>query len=208
MDKNSMLTVEKFYPSGLNTEKEAMLLIEIEGFAVSLSEQQKRVESALQKANATDIITVNGEKEKEDIWTARRASFAATAKLAPDVLSDDIIVPRSNLAKMINGAKEICNKHNLQVCIVGHVGDGNIHPQVALNLDNDEEYKNYLDAKAEMYNLAVSLGGTISAEHGVGIEKISYMENIVDSNSIEYMKRVKKLFDPKNILNPGKVIKL
>ena len=208
MDKNSMITVENFYPSGLKTDKEAMLLIEIEGFAVSLSEQQKRVENALKTAYASDVDIYNDEKEKEDIWTARRASFAATAKLAPDVLSDDIIVPRTNLSKMITGAKEICSKHNLQVCIVGHVGDGNIHPQIALNLDNDDEYRHYLDAKAEIYSLAVSLGGTISAEHGVGLEKIPYMENIIDKNSIEYMKRVKKLFDPNNILNPGKIFKL
>ena len=208
MDKNSINTVEMFYPAGLKTDKEAMLLIEVEGYAISLSEQQRRVEDALKRADASDIVSVSDEKSKEDIWTARRASFAAAAKLAPDVISDDIIVPRNNLSKMVTGVKKICDKYNLKVCIVGHVGDGNIHPQVALNMRNEEEYKNYLDAKGEIYSLAISLGGTISAEHGVGIEKMSYIENIIGSNTVDYMRRVKKLFDPNNILNPGKVFKL
>lgn len=205
MDKNSINTVESFYPAGLRTDKEAMLLIEIEGYESSIPTQLERVSRALNKAGASDIISVREEKAKEDIWTARRASFAATAKLAPDVISDDIIVPRNSLAKMVTGIKNICERYHLKVCTVGHIGDGNIHPQVALNLDNDDEYRNYMDAKSEMYELAISLGGTISAEHGVGIEKIPYIGKTVDNQALEYMKRVKALFDPKNILNPGKI---
>ena len=83
-----------------------------------------------------------------------------------------------------------------------------MHPQIVLNLENDEEFKHLTDAKAEIYQLACSLGGTISAEHGVGIEKMDYIDKILDSASIEYMKRIKKLFDPNGILNPDKVIRV
>ena len=192
----------------MDTEKNAMLLIELDGFESSMLTQQERVEFALIKANASKIETKISLEEQEAVWTARRASFAATAKLAPDVVSDDIIVPRDKLAQMVKGAKEICDKFGLQVCIVGHVGDGNIHPQVALNLENDNEFKNYIEAKSEMYKLATSLGGTISAEHGVGSEKISYIKNTVDEKALEYMKQIKKLFDPNNILNTGKIFKM
>ena len=109
---------------------------------------------------------------------------------------------------MVTGCRDICDKYGLKVCIVGHVGDGNVHPQIALDLENDEEYKKLLDAKSEIYQLAVSLGGTISAEHGVGMEKMSYTDSILDKNSLEYMKRLKTLFDPNGILNPGKIFKI
>ena len=109
---------------------------------------------------------------------------------------------------MVKGCKDICDKYNLQVCIVGHVGDGNVHPQIALNLDNDEDFKNLTNAKAEIYQLACSLGGTISAEHGVGLEKMNYVDKILDSASIEYMKKIKNVFDPNGILNPNKIFKM
>lgn len=208
MDNNSIVTVEEFYPCGLDTTKNAMLLIELDGFESSMSNQQERVEKALNNAGASKIETKITLEEQDAVWTARRASFAATAKLAPDVVSDDIIVPRDKLAQMVVGANEICKKYHLQVCVVGHVGDGNIHPQVALNLENDDEFKNYINAKTEMYELATYLGGTISAEHGVGSEKISYIKNTVDEKALDYMKKIKKLFDPNNILNTGKIFKL
>ena len=208
MDNNSIVTVEEFYPCGLDTTKNAMLLIELDGFESSMSNQLERVEKALNNAGASKIETKITLEEQDSVWTARRASFAATTKLAPDVVSDDIIVPRDKLAQMVVGAKEICDKYHLKVCVVGHVGDGNIHPQVALNLENDDEFKNYISAKTEMYELATSLGGTISAEHGVGSEKISYIKNTVDEKALDYMKKIKKLFDPNNILNTGKIFKL
>ena len=208
MDNNSIVTVEEFYPCGLDITKNAMLLIELDGFESSMPTQQEKVEMALNKAGAGKVETKITLEEQEAVWTARRASFAATAKLAPDVVSDDIIVPRDKLAQMVVGANEICKKYHLQVCVVGHVGDGNIHPQVALNLENDDEFKNYISAKTEMYELATSLGGTISAEHGVGSEKISYIKNTVDEKALDYMKKIKKLFDPNNILNTGKIFKL
>ena len=208
MDKNAINTVEKFYPSGLKTDKECMLLVEVDGFASSIGTQLNRVENALRKNGASDVVSVFKQEDMEAVWTARRASYGATAKLAPDVVTDDVIVPRSSLSKMVCGCRDICQKHNLQVCIVGHVGDGNVHPQIALNLENDEEYKNLMDAKSEIYALAVSLGGTISAEHGVGIEKISYVDKILGDDAIEQMRKIKTLFDPCGILNPGKIFKM
>ena len=208
MDKNAINTVEKFYPSGLKTDKECMLLIEVDGFASSIGTQLNRVEKALRENGASDIVSVFNKDEMEAVWTARRASYGATAKLAPDVVTDDVIVPRSSLSKMVCGCRDICKKYNLQVCIVGHVGDGNVHPQIALNLENDEEYKNLMDAKSEIYALAVSLGGTISAEHGIGVEKISYAEKILGDDVVEQMRKIKTLFDSSGILNPGKIFKM
>ena len=109
---------------------------------------------------------------------------------------------------LIKKCKGISLDYNLKICLVGHLGDGNLHPQFVLNLENEDEYRNYLSAKALLYKAVKELGGSISAEHGVGLEKKSYLENTIDNESIKYMKLIKKTFDPKNILNPGKIFDL
>ena len=208
MDKNSINTVEQFFPCGLNTEKACMLLVEVDGFKGSAEHQADMISDILNQSGASDIRRSKDEQSRENIWTARRSSYAATAKLGLDVVSDDVIVPRNSLSEMINGCIDICNKYNLKLCMVGHIGDGNLHPQIALNLENDDEFKSYICAKTEIYNLAIKLGGTISSEHGVGIEKMFFIEKTVDVEALEQMKRIKMLFDPNNILNPGKIFRL
>ncbi|MBR6127828.1 FAD-binding protein [bacterium] len=208
MDKNAINSVEQFYPCGLQTDKSCMLLIEVDGFKKFAEFESGMIQDILKVSGASYINVAEDETAKENIWTARRSSFAATAKLGLDVVSDDVIVPRNALLRMINGCIDICNKFNLKLCLVGHIGDGNLHPQIALNLENDEEFKSYMSAKSEIYKLALSLGGTISSEHGVGIEKLSYIEQTVGAEVLEQMKRIKLLFDPNNILNPGKIFNL
>ena len=131
--------------------------------------------------------------------------MAACAKLKPNVTTDDIIVPRGNLAKLIKGVQHICKDHGLSSCLVGHVGDGSIHPQIPIDFSNQKEYREYKLAKAEMYELAISLGGTISGEHGIGLEKKQYINKVVESGALNYMREIKKIFDPNNILNPYKI---
>ena len=206
MDKNSMLTVEEFAKCGLKTENECLLLIDVDG--QSLDSQVEIIRKLALKNNSQAIEVADTKSASEEIWQARRASYAATSRLAPDVLSDDIIVPREKLTEMLKFCNEISNKYSLKMCLVGHVGDGNIHPQIALNMDNEIEFENYMNAKSAIYAKAIALGGTISAEHGIGLEKLSYLENTIDGKSIEYMKMIKRIFDPKNILNPDKIFKL
>ncbi len=209
MDRNAIVTVENFMHSGLNKECECMLLIEAEGFDDSIVHAQAQlINKILLSENAESVDIVNSIDKREKIWTARRASFAAAAQLAPDVISDDIIVPRSKIAEMIAFCREVCVKYNLKLCMAGHIGDGNIHPQIALNMENDQEFKNCMDAKSEMYKKAISLGGSVSSEHGIGIEKINFAEQMIDEAALKYMKQIKKLFDSNNILNPGKIFKI
>ena len=169
MDNNSLSTVEDFLPSGLKTEYSYLLLIGIDGTEESIAEQKKRIFSSLSKSGAEDIIFPQA-NEIERILKGRRASYSAATRLAPDVISDDIIVPRNKLAEMILKCNEIADKYSLKICIVGHLGDGNIHPQFVLDLDDEIQFKNYYSAKAEIYNFANQLGGSISAEHGIGLE--------------------------------------
>ena len=208
MDKNSMQTVESFLPSGLKTEYSYSLLVDLDGLSSTLNSQTEIVKKALLAAGAKEVVIPVEIDDAERIWRARRSSFAAATRLAPDVISDDIIVPRDKLSLMINKCNELAAKYALKLCLVGHVGDGNIHPQFVLDLNNEFEFRNYTTAKAEMYNFATSLGGGISAEHGIGIEKLPYLKNTIDNGVIDYMELIKKAFDPKNILNPGKIFKI
>ena len=204
MDKNSMLTTEDYIHAGIKTDNNCMLLIKLDDFDSSIKEQVKKVENLLQDSNIKEYIIPN-KIEEEAIWNARRSSYSATTRLAPDVISDDIIVPRDKIALLVNRCNEISAKYDLKMCLVGHIGDGNLHPQIALNLDNEEEFRNYNNAKAEIYAYVFELGGSISAEHGIGLAKLPYLGNTIDKGALEYMKTLKQVFDPKNILNPEKI---
>lgn len=205
MDKNAIQTVEKFYPANLLTDKEASLIIEIDGFECSMDYQENIIINILKNSGASAIQASHNEDEYNRIWTARRSSMGACAKLKPNVTTDDVIVPRKNLEKLVLGIREICEKYNLTVCMVGHVGDGSVHPQIPIDYNNEDEYKRYKIAKSEIYNLTAELGGILSGEHGVGSVKREYIDKVVNSVALDYMRQIKKTFDPKNILNPYKI---
>ena len=205
MDKNAIQTVEKFYPTGLLCDKESALIIELDGYNTEISRQRETICEILRTNNATNIQYSRTKEEAEHIWAARRSSMAACTKLKPNVTTDDIIVPRSNLAKLVKGVQDICTRHNLTVCLVGHVGDGSVHPQIPIDYNNKDEYKHYKIAKSEIYQLTARLEGIISGEHGIGLEKKAYISQVVDGGALGYMRQIKKIFDPKNILNPYKI---
>ena len=205
MDKNAIQTVEKFYPTGLLCDKESALIIELDGYNTEISRQRETICEILRTNNAANIQYSRTKEEAEHIWAARRSSMAACTKLKPNVTTDDIIVPRSNLAKLVKGVQDICTRHNLTVCLVGHVGDGSVHPQIPIDYNNKDEYKHYKIAKSEIYQLTARLGGIISGEHGIGLEKNAYISQVVDGGALGYMRQIKKIFDPKNILNPYKI---
>ena len=201
LDKNTLDTIEKFNPSGL-LSKEGMLLIELDGSYDDVNTKNKKLYEILSNAGATDIIQAKDEIENEKIWTQRRSAFACVTKLKPNVITEDVVVPRENIVLLIKKIKELCVKYNLTVCIMGHAGDGNIHPNFALDLNNKIEKENFKKAKDELFNLALELNGTLSGEHGIGLEKKMYLDKAIDKNALIYMKKIKELFDPKNILNP------
>ncbi len=205
MDKNAVNTVERYYPTGMLTDKEALLLIEIDGDRNSVEAKRNLITSVLDRNNASDVRYSTNSIEAEKIWQARRCSMSACAKLKPNVTTDDIIVPRSNLAELLYGLRNICAEYNLTPCFVGHVGDGSIHPQIPIDFSDKSEYENYKKAKVKMYELVSELGGTISAEHGVGLAKKPFIGMVVDEGAISYMRSIKKIFDPENILNPYKI---
>lgn len=205
LDRNTLETIEKFNPCGLLCDKEAALLIELDGFVENLNFECKKIYEILNKSNAAQIIQAKDEEENEKIWRTRRSAFAAVTKLRPNVITEDVVVPRSKIVALTKGIQKICAEHNIIVCIMGHAGDGNIHPNFALDLLNEEEKKNFEIVKDKLFSLALSLGGSLSGEHGIGYEKKKYLNQALDPVALEYMGKIKKLFDPDNIINPDKM---
>ena len=205
LDRNTLETIEKFNPCGLLCDKEAALLIELDGFVENLNFECKKIYEILNKSNAAQIIQAKDEEENEKIWRTRRSAFAAVTKLRPNVVTEDVVVPRSKIVALTKGIQKICAEHDIIVCIMGHAGDGNIHPNFALDLLNEEEKKNFEIVKDKLFSLALSLGGSLSGEHGIGYEKKKYLNQALDPVALEYMGKIKKLFDPDNIINPDKM---
>lgn len=204
LDRKTLQTIEQFYPAGL-LDKEAALFLEVDGTKVSLDYQQDKVVEICMQCGAVDFQVSKTDEDAQKIWTSRRSAFGACAKLRPNVVAEDVVVPREKIPDLVEGIRRICDKNNLLVCLMGHVGDGNIHPNIPLDLNDAEDVANYAKAKDEIHQLAIDLGGTLSGEHGIGCEKSKYMTNAIDGVTLEYMKKIKRVFDEKNILNPGKI---
>lgn len=206
MDKNTMQTIEKFHKTGLPTDMDAVLVIEIDGFKEAVSVQTEQVTGICEELGANNIRVSQNEQEAEEIWFARRAAFGAVSRLSPNVFTEDAVVPRDKIPHMMRKIREISDKYDLTVCIMGHIGDGNIHPNYSLDLRDKDEAARFEQAVEELFDAALSLGGTLSGEHGIGFSKLQFVQKAVDRKNIELMRAIKNSFDPNGILNPGKAI--
>lgn len=206
IDKKTINTIEDFMPTGLLCDKEAALLIEIDGDTASLPYQQEKIISLCKDNNAAHIVCARNKQEQEKIWMARRSAFAACAKLAPNVITEDVVVPRSKISELSKGIEKLGEKYGIITLIMGHIGDGNIHPNFALDLRDSDTRLRFEKLKKELFELAVSLGGTLSGEHGIGCQKARYLNLALSTETLDIMKKIKKVFDPDNIMNPGKFL--
>ena len=205
LDRNTLKTIEKFNPTGLFEEQEAALLIEIDGSEAKIKEDNEKLFSILEKSGAIKIIQSKNEEENENIWKTRRSAYACVTKLRPNAATEDVVVNRSKIVPLIEGIQKLSLKYNITTCIMGHAGDGNIHPNFALDLNNKEEKENFEKLTDELFRLAISLNGSLSGEHGIGSEKKPYLDIALEPVALKYMEKIKKLFDPDNIMNPNKM---
>lgn len=202
IDRKTIETIEKFYNTNILKSAEACLIIEVDGSQTDIDKQIEKIKSVCNLHHSSSIVVSETQEDADKIWFARRSAFGAVAKLGPDVITEDAVVPVNKIADMIRIIQNICNKYQLTACIMGHAGDGNIHPNFSLDLRNEHEKMRFKKAKDELFEEAIKLGGTISGEHGIGMTKKKYMDN----TKVKFMQMIKQSFDPKNIFNPGKTI--
>jgi glycolate oxidase len=205
MDDLTIRCMENYLRIGLPLDAEAILIIEVDGPADLVKKQTSQVAEICQSGGAREIKIAENEKEREEIWAARRAVSAAVVQIKPTKISEDIAVPRSQIPNMVRRLKEIASRYNLNLVIFGHAGDGNLHPNILCDQNDPEEMGRVEKAVGELFQAAVKLGGTLSGEHGIGIMKAPYLQLETGDIGYEVMWAIKKALDPNNILNPGKI---
>ena len=197
--------IEEMMPMGLPRDADAVLLFECDGIPEAVEKEVEQIVEITKKYGAVDVRVAKDQAEADRYWLARRAGFAAVFGKAPTVLAEDVTVPRNKMPDLIRKCKEVAKKYNLEINVLGHAGDGNLHPSILTDINNKEAYDRALKGLDEIIGAAVELGGVLSGEHGIGLEKQKFFRRVIDPNIINMMKGVKQLLDPNNIMNPGKI---
>jgi glycolate oxidase len=195
--------IEEMMPIGLPKDADAVLLFECDGIPEAVEKEIEKVAEVVKQYG--DVRIAKNQAEADQYWMARKAGFAATYGKTPTVLSEDVTVPRGNIPALIRKIKEIGKKYNVENCVLGHAGDGNLHPSVLTDAKNKEHYERSIKAVDEIIEAAVELGGVLSGEHGIGLEKQKFFNKVTNPVVVTMMKNIKNLFDPNNIMNPGKI---
>lgn len=206
MDRKTMELIESIKPVGFPLDAEGALLIEVDGSADEVDKQANNVAATCTNCGAREVKVAQDAAQAAELWIGRRSAFGAMAKAARTVLIEDATVPRSKVPDIVRGIQDIAQRYRLNIPILGHTGDGNMHPNILTDERDEEEMRRVEKAIDEMFRLALDLGGTLSGEHGIGIIKQKYLEWEFGSVGIDIMKAIKNAIDPNNIMNPGKII--
>jgi glycolate oxidase len=206
MDQTSLLMVEPFVKAGYDTNAAAILLCEADGTAEEVEEEIARMSAVLEEAGASAIQVSTSEAERLKFWSGRKNAFPAAGRISPDYYCMDGTIPRKHLARVLIGIAEMEIKYGLRCANVFHAGDGNLHPLIMFDANKEDELHRAEAFGAEILALCVEVGGTITGEHGVGIEKIDSMCVQFKPAELEAFFSVKRAFDPFGLLNPNKAI--
>ncbi len=205
LDRMTIRCVEDFARIGLPTDCGAILLMETDGHPAAVAEEAQQMEALARLHKAREVRTAKDASEATTLATARRSAFSALARVRPTTILEDITVPRSALAEMVGFIAESAARHRLQVGTFGHMGDGNLHPTFLTDERDHEEMARVHLALEEIVTKTLSLGGTITGEHGVGLAKKQWIRKQLGDASFELMRQIKMALDPRALLNPGKI---
>jgi glycolate oxidase len=207
MDNVTIQTVEHFVHAGLPLDAEAVLLCEVDGYKEVVERESVLVERILQEEGAVEVKIARDDKERDLLWLARRSALPALAQKRPTTVLEDATVPRSKIPEMLKAIRKIAEKHALQIATFGHAGDGNLHPTILTDERDLDEMKRVHLAVDEIFQVAISLGGTLSGEHGIGIAKLKYLNWEFGEAGVAVLQRIKEALDPNYVLNPGKIVR-
>ncbi|WP_312564811.1 FAD-linked oxidase C-terminal domain-containing protein, partial [Diaphorobacter sp.] len=206
MDKPMTAAVEDFVKAGYDLTAEAILLCESDGTPEEVEEEIARMSEVLRGSGATAISVSTSEEERMRFWSGRKNAFPASGRISPDYMCMDSTIPRKRLADILLAIQEMEKKYQLRCCNVFHAGDGNLHPLILFDANDPDQLHRCELFGADILETSVAMGGTVTGEHGVGVEKLNSMcaQFTVEENA--QMFALKEAFDPQGLLNPGKVI--
>jgi glycolate oxidase len=205
MDNWLINSIEDLMTFGLPRDADAVLLFETDGTTESVGKETEKIVELARRCGAVQIRVAKDTDEANRYWVARRAGFAAINGKVRNVVTEDATVPIGQIPALIRKCREMEGRYNLHIVVLGHAGDGNLHPAILSDAQNSDLWERTHKAMDEILETAIELGGVVSGEHGVGLEKVKYMSRSLDSVALNMMKKIKFLFDPNNIMNPGKI---
>ena len=207
MDGEIIRAVEaSIFAAGLPPDAGAALLIELDGIEAGLDDEAEKVKSICMEYGARSCRYARDEAERKKLWAARKGAFGAIGRIKPDSMIQDAVVPRSRLPQVLNAAYDIAARYQLRIANVFHAGDGNLHPLICFDSRFPEEVQRVKEAGREMMEVCVAAGGTITGEHGVGLDKRELLPLVFSDADMDAMLRVRAAFDPLGLCNPGKIV--
>lgn len=205
IDGNAIDVIREFSSASLPDNAGAMLIIEIDGPAVAMHAATQTMENAASGDGLLSLKTAETEQEVAALWETRKALSPALRNIAPNKLNEDVVVPVSNIPALISGLDDLSREFGIPIVNFGHAGNGNIHVNLLYDTQDAEQERNARPCLARVFDLVVGLNGTLSGEHGVGQEKRDYITKEIDPVTLDLMRRIKREFDPKGLLNPDKI---
>lgn len=194
------------YAAGYPADAEAILLIELDGLEAGIDSDVERVRQMCMTAGARNVRVARDDAERMRLWQGRKKAFGAMGRLAPHLVVQDAVIPRTQLADVLAQIHAIAARYGVVVCNVFHAGDGNLHPNIAYNADDPDESQRVHVAMREIMRACIDCGGTITGEHGVGLDKLEYMPLVFSDDALAAMCALREVFDPDRRANPGKVV--
>ena len=205
MDQLITQAVEAAYGFGFPLDAGAVLIVELDGLSVDLSAQADRVMEICRRNRTREVRLANSEQERADLWKSRKRAFGAIGRLSPNFITQDGVVPRSKLPEMMEFIRQCSRTHGLRIPNVFHAGDGNIHPLILYDERDPDQVRRALQASDDILTKCVELGGSVTGEHGIGVEKIDFMAKQFTSDDLDAMRLLRKVFDPELMCNPHKM---
>jgi len=205
MDRLAIHAAEEFAHAGYPLDVEALLIVELDGPEAEVDHLLERVEKIARNHKAVSVKVSTSEEERLSFWAGRKAAFPAVGRISPDYYCMDGTIPRHQLPKVLTGMRELSAHYGLRVANVFHAGDGNLHPLILYDANKPGELEKAENFGSDILKLCVEVGGVLTGEHGVGVEKRDLMETMFNDTDLDHQQRIKCAFDAKGLLNPGKV---
>jgi glycolate oxidase len=197
--------VEEAYHFGFPLDAGAVLIVELDGLSAGLDSQADEVMAICRRNKAREVRLAGTEQERMDLWKSRKRAFGAIGRLSPNFITQDGVVPRSRLPEMMRFIAECSRRYDLRIPNVFHAGDGNLHPLILYDERYPDQIRRALGASDDIMTKCIELGGSVTGEHGIGVEKIDFMSKQFSADDLEAMRQLRRVFDPEGRCNPHKM---